>query len=75
MNRRENLAKQRRLDPIGREAGIPLTGQIAHDRYVIENRQKDQCRAGVEKDPQSPCRNRSPSASSSATMAATSSAE
>jgi hypothetical protein len=41
MNRRENLAKQRRLDPIGREAGIPLTGQIAHDRYVIENRQKD----------------------------------
>jgi hypothetical protein len=41
MNRRENLAKQRRMDPIGREAGIPLTGQIAHDRYVIENRQKD----------------------------------
>lgn len=41
MSRRENLAKQRRQDPIGREAGIPLTGQIAHDRYVIENRQKD----------------------------------
>ncbi len=41
MSRRENLAKQRRMDPIGREAGIPLTGQIAHDRYVIENRQKD----------------------------------
>ena len=38
---RENLAKQRRRDPIGREAGIPLTGQIAHDRYVIENRRKD----------------------------------
>jgi len=38
---RENLAKQRRRDPIGQEAGIPLTGQIAHDRYVIENRRKD----------------------------------
>lgn len=41
MSRSENLAKKRRNDPIGREAGIPLTGQIAHDRYVIENRQKD----------------------------------
>jgi hypothetical protein len=41
MSRRENLAKQRRQDPIGREAGIPLTGQIAHDRYVIENRRQD----------------------------------